>query len=233
MNTGFQLFQLQEIDSTIDQHNLRIQEIETSLQNDHTTLSARTLVEEKEDLLKKVKSEFNRIDEETQSKKNKKSQSESSLYSGTIPSPKELQDLQKEIGFLTSAVSSLEDQLLEKLIEVEAVNQDLQNAQASLKIALSEFETRKALLNGEKNQLLKNIESQQDKKASLLRQIDPPILKTYESIRKAKNGVAVSQLMDNACSICGSSLTAGQCQQARSPGTLFFCPSCGRIVYGS
>ena len=233
MNTGFKLFQLQEIDTAIDKARKRILEIQSLIENDKTTQSAQANVEKQEKLYIKVKNEFDELNDEIQTKKNKKSQSEASLYSGSISNPKELQDLQKEISYLTSSISEMEDRLLQKMIQLENVEEELSEDKANLKTINSDFETRKSLLLGEKNQLENTIDSQNDQRQSIVGQIDTQALEIYKSMRESKSGYAVARLEDDACSACGTSLTASQRQQARSPGTLLYCPSCGRIIYGS
>ena len=233
MNTGFQLFQLQEIDSATEKAQKRIDEIIHLIENDKTTAVARINVENREKLFIKVKNEFDELNSEIQSRKNKKAQSESSLYSGTISNPKELQDLQKEIGYLTTTIAEKEDQLFQKMIVLEKAETDFDEAKLQLKTVLSEFETRKSLLAGEMNQLDSSIKSQQNQRLSIITQLDQQALMTYQTLKKSKNGIAVARLEDDTCSACGTSLTASQRQQSRSPGTLLFCPSCGRIIYGS
>lgn len=233
MNTGFKLFQLQEIDTAIDKARKRILEIQSLIKNDKTIQTAQAKVEKQEKLYIKVKNEFDELNDEIQTRKNKKSQSESSLYGGGISNPKELQDLQKEISYLTSTISEMEDQLLQKMIQLENVEEELSEDKANLKTINSDFETRKSLLLGEKNQLENTIDSQNEQRRSIVGQIDTQTLEIYRSMRESKSGYAVARLEDDACSACGTSLTASQRQQARSPGTLLYCPSCGRIIYGS
>lgn len=233
MNTSFQLFQLQEIDSASDNAKNRIIEIDRLISNDESTLRAKAEYDEHVKVLKKIRQQFESLNAELESKKNKKTQSESNLYGGKISNPKELQDLQKEIVYLTASISRMEDELLQKLIDLENSEAKTKLAEEKLKRTLSDFETKKARLIGEKNQLKNMIKVQQEKRKSIISQIEPDIYTIYEGIRSAKNGIAVAQLIDDACSACGAFLTASQRQQVRSPSKLFYCPSCGRIIYGS
>jgi uncharacterized protein len=233
MITGFQLFQLQEIDSAIDKANRRIKEIEISLNDEKQIKQAKALVDTCEANFLHEKTLFNSIDNDIQSKKIKKIQSESSLYGGSIVNPKELQDLQKEIASLTSYISKSEDELMNKYVDLEKAEKELSEAKEALGKGLSKFESEKALFNGEKNQLEHFIEGLSGKRDSVILPIDRSIMEIYNSLRKTKNGIAVAKLQDDSCASCGSSLTANQCQQARSQVKLFNCPSCGRILYGS
>lgn len=233
MNTGFQLNQLQDIDSAIDKADRRIKEIEIILVDDTHLKKAKDFVEKCEANYQQQKILFNSIDNDILSKKIKKNQSESSLYGGTIVNPKELQDLQKEISSLNAYISKAEDELMNKYIDLEKAEKELEDSKENLHKKLSEFESSKSLLNGEKNQLNHLIESLTGKRDSVSSTIEPSIMSSYNALRKAKSGIAVAKLIDESCSSCGTSLTANQCQQARSQAKLFYCPSCGRILYGS
>jgi uncharacterized protein len=233
MNTGFQLFQLQEIDTAIDNSTRRIKDIEKSLEENIAVKRAKESVEKQESEFQKQKNLFNSLNDEIQSKKNKQSQSESSLYNGKIVNPKELQDLQKEISSLTSFIATSEDELLSRLVDLENAEKVLAEAKEVLKIALSKSESQKALFLGEKNQLTNNIATLLVKRESLIKQFDPSIMDIYNRLRETKNGIAVAKLVDDSCSSCGALLTANQCQQARSQAKLVYCPNCGRILFGS
>ena len=178
------------------------------------------------------KSLFNSIDNDIQSKKIKKAQSESSLYGGTISNSKELQDLQKEIASLSTYITKSEDELMTKYVDLENAEKELAEAKENLHTKLSEFESQKSLLTGEKNNLAHSIQNLLGKRESAIAPIEKAILENYESLRRSKNGIAVARLQDDSCSSCGASLTANQCQQARSQVKLFNCPSCGRFLYG-
>ncbi len=133
---------------------------------------------------------------------------------------------------LAAYISKTEDELMAKLVELEETEKSLSDAKENLHKRLSEFESQKALLNGEKNQLEHLIKGLLDKRESAKLPIEASVIGIYETLRKAKNGVAVARLQEDSCSSCGSSLTANQCQQARSQAKLFYCPSCGRLLYG-
>jgi len=233
MNTGFQLYQLQQIDSEIDAAEKRINEIDSLIKSDREVQTAKAAYDKSQEIYKKMKTSFDLLDDEIQAKKVKKSQSESNLYGGKVKNPKELQDLQQEISSLGSIIARLEDDLLERLITLEDAEKQATGDKQKLDVALTDFESRKSLLKGEKAKLERTVSNLETKKESLINQIDQSSLDIYQSLRKSKGGTAVSQLQDESCSECGTHLTPSQCQQARSASVLFYCPGCRRIVYGS
>jgi len=233
MNIGFQLFQLQEIDTDLDNAQLRINEIDGLIKNDTSIINAQNYLEKSKKQLVSDNNEFNTISDDIQNKKIKISQSEATLYSGSVKNPKELQDLQMEISSIKKTIRKLEDVLLEVMIRVDQSENFLEIQKKDLRIAKSNFATQSSLLQGEKNTLLEKIQGLNSKKRTMITQINHDNQKRYETLRNSKNGLAIAKLLDDACGACGAGLTAGQRQEARSASKLFICPSCGRIIYGS
>jgi predicted nucleic acid-binding Zn-ribbon protein len=233
VNTGFQLYQLQQIDTKIDTSLNRIDEIDRFNAGNTSIKNAQDQLSSSENKYIEEKNLFEHLNSEVQAKKNKKAQSESSLYGGTVKNPKELQDFQQEISSLTKIILKLEDELLEKLIELENFEEQMKAAKGNLKQSLSNYETQKSLLVAERSNKIKDIENLKTKKDSLIGNIDKSALENYQILRKSKNGIAVVEIQDDSCSGCGTSLTPNQRQKARSANELFSCPSCRRIVYGS
>ncbi len=233
MNIGFQLFQLQSIDSEIDRADKRMREIADLLASNEAVGRAQSKLKASQAKSEQVRSDFELINRDIQQKQVKKSQSEAALYAGKIQNPKELQDLQAEIASLTKILADLDEELVRELMHSDEADEEVHLKEADLKQAFSAFETKKSMLVAENGNLETTLRNLQTKRTSLVSQIDPSFLRTYESQRKSKNGLAVARLQDDACSACGSSLTPSQCQKARSTSQLFLCPSCGRIVYGA
>lgn len=233
MNIGFQLFQLQEIDTGLDVAQRRINEIDNLIKNDTRTINAQKNLEKSKTQLLANNNEYNAISHDIQKKKIKISQSESNLYNGSVKNPKELQDLQMEISSIKKSIGKLEEVLLEVMICVDQSEKHLEVQKEILKDANSDFATLASLLRGEKNTLLEKIQGLNSKQRTMIAQINQENLNQYETLRKLKNGLAVTKLQENACGACGAGLTASQRQEARSATNLFICPSCRRIIYGS
>lgn len=233
MNIGFQLFQLQGIDTGLDIAQRRINDIDNLIKNDTKTIIAQDNLDKAKTKLTADNNEFNAISNDIQIKKSKISKSESSLYNGSVTNPKELQDLQMEISSIKKSIEKLEESLFEVMIHVDQSEKHLEIQKEILKNAKSKFATLVSLLNGEKNTLLEKIKGLNSKKITMIAQISEDNLNQYETLRNLKNGLAVTKLQENTCGACGSGLTASQRQEARSATNLFICPSCRRIIYGS
>jgi len=233
MNIGFQLFQLQLIDTALDNAKQRIIKIDSLIENDASIINANKNLEIAKKQLLIDNNEFISISDEIQNKKIKISQSESNLYNGSVNNPKGLQDLQMEISSIEKVINKLEDVLLEVMLRVEQSEKNLEIQKERLKNANSNFATQSSLLQSEKITLLEKNQGLNSKRRTMISQIDQNNQNQYEILRKTKNGLAITKLQDDACGACGAGLTPSQRQEARSASKLLICPSCGRIIYGS
>ena len=112
MNQSFHLFQLQKIDSQLDNLNKRIHEIDGIIAGDRSVVEAQDALSAAKANHQKARHHLSECEDRVSSKRIKIEQSEANLYSGSIRNPKELQDLQMEIGSLKRHLADLEDLLL-------------------------------------------------------------------------------------------------------------------------
>lgn len=232
MSHSFHLFQLQKIDSQIDQGSARIREINAKINGDRRVQDAQSQLEAAQIALKAAEASLKKIEQESAAKQVKLEQEEATLYSGKVKVPKELQDLQHEVASIKRAISLLEDQQLDAMMLVDEVQARSNAAQRGFIRAQSEFASDHAVLLGESGMLATLSDRLQAERAAVINQIPAATLEAYDRLRKNKRGVAVATISDNGCSACGTELTAADRQTARSPIQEFHCPSCGRFIYG-
>jgi len=231
MSQAFHLFQLQKIDSQLDQIGQRIHEIEVLLQDKSALEKAEALHQQNLEKLKQAQLSLKKIEQEVQAKRIKLEQSEENLYSGRVKVPKELRDLENEVQALKRALANLEDKQLDAMLEVENAEAEAQKSEAQVRHLQAEQIESQAHLQGELDQLKRSKERLLREQSVILNQIDPENLEIYRQLRANKRGIAVASIIDDACSACGSTLTPAERQAARSPHRLVYCSSCGRILY--
>jgi predicted nucleic acid-binding Zn-ribbon protein len=71
----------------------------------------------------------------------------------------------------------------------------------------------------------------QAQRAQLGQSIEPDLLARYESLRRTKQGRAISKVEQNSCQWCRVLLTPSELQRARQRSDLQTCSNCGRILY--
>ena len=231
MNQRTFLYQLQIIDPEIDKFRLRLAEIQKVMNFNDDIKAINIRIEQTEGNFKKLNHSLKKISDEAQTIQNKISSSEKSLYDGSVKNPKELQSITAEIESLKKRFSTLDDEQFELLMQIEVEekqlaqqNSELSSLQQSKAVQNQQFQT-------EIRQIEKEISRLEIEKKPILSQIDEDYLRIYQNLRKTKNKIAVSLIVDNACSMCGNSLPPMEVQRARSSTDDVFCPVCKRILY--
>ena len=233
MSRPFYLYSLQKIDSKLDQNKNRLREIETILANNAKLKRAEAVAQKTEAALDVARKDLRSAETKVKDQRLKIEQNESTLYSGKIRNPKELQDLQNEVEALKRHLDTLEDRQLEAMLHFDEMES---NNNASLKIldnVRAEAEALHADLLVEKSNIQNSVKTIEGERLSCLPDIIPGDLQAYERLRKNRAGVAVAKVNDRVCSACGATLTAAANQAARSPSQITFCETCGRILYGT
>jgi len=166
-----------------------------------------------------------------QAKQVKIEQSESSLYKGSITNPKELSDLQAEISSLKKSLAQIEETQLLQMASVEEAEKQMTSAKKEYESALKKAETENSSLFSELETIKKNLEKLRVEREVALQQLSAESISVYENLRKAKNRIAITQVEDESCSVCGSEIRPTEIQKSKSSTSIAFCPGCGRILY--
>lgn len=231
MSQSFHLYQIQKIDTQLDQIEARRAEITSILEKDVRMRNAQKHLDEAHVQVHQLQHALREMEEITRAKRIKIEQSEAALYGGSVRSPKELQDLQTEVASLKKHLATLEDQQLEKLMQLEAAEAQQAEAQRAFDELNEQLISEYASLNGEKSQLERQRERLNAERTVISGQISAENLEVYQRLRQQKKGQAVVPIEDESCGVCGATLTPAECQAAKSPLKIIFCSACGRILY--
>ncbi len=225
------LYALQQIDSQLDQHQARQQEIEVALADNALLLIARGAAKKAETKLNDAKKNLHQAEGDVRTQRIKIEQSESSLYSGKVINPKELQDLQNEIGSLRRFLSTLEDRQLESMLALDSAQEIYQEKEEKLVQAHAQGESKNAALIEEKKEIKIKINQARSERENQWAMIADGDQSRYQTLRKKRAGIAITLVTNKACSACGTTLTEVIFRAARSPNQLVFCDTCDRILY--
>ena len=231
MSAALGLYRLQQIDSQMDQARARLEAIQQTLENDVELRGATEDASAAESAHEEAERLQRQAELEVQSQRIKIEQAESSLYGGNVHNPKELQDLQQDVTSLKKHLGTLEDRLLESMLATETAALHLAEAQAVLSKVESSLGDQTRDLSSERVSLSHNLERLGAERKAATSPIEVKLLENYESLRRERRGIAVTIVSDGACAACGTTLTPGQQQTARSSRELSRCPTCGRILF--
>jgi predicted nucleic acid-binding Zn-ribbon protein len=228
------ILELQLLDNEIMQANTKLKslpEIEQLLHIDKRITLAT-------DELSTVKAEADQIalelrrgevDVETVTDRIKKD--EARLASGNA-TPKELEQLQHEVGTLKKRQEALEEIELEIMMRSDAIGarrDTLTTDLASLETLKSEINSRLATASGQINTL---ISDKNQARLLVVAKIEKPLIDLYEKIRAASGGVAAAALVGNKCNGCNLAINAVEMERIKSlsKDELLRCEECRRIL---
>ncbi|MBI5964971.1 MAG: hypothetical protein HY863_15945 [Chloroflexi bacterium] len=233
MSASLGLYRLQQVDRHIGRSRAQLDMIRKTLENDVELRQAINLVENTQADHFRSHLELKNATAEADAQKIKIEQAESSLYGGKVQSPKELQDLQKDIVSLKKHLATLEERELEAMIKAENSEEALQKVKTELELIQARLGNEHKNLIADQTRIMIELERFAEEREAALGPIESSLLQTYESLRQQKKGVAIAEISDGACASCGTTLNAALQQNARSPKQLANCPSCGRILFAN
>lgn len=229
----FQLYRLQQLDTQIDQTETRLAEIVGLLENDPSVAIAKSAWEAARTEHHKTTHAVREAEELVRAQRLKIEHNQNALYGGKVRSPKELQDLQTEAGALQRRLASLEDELLERMMEQETTGETLDQQTQNLSEVEKQAATYHIALTEEQLRLDQQLLRLRTERAAALPGIASDELELYEGLRRRRKGIAISVVKDGACGVCGSMLNASDLQSARSPLRITRCSDCGRILFSA
>ena len=228
------ILELQLLDNEIMQANTKLK----SLPEIEQLLHIEKRVTAANDELSVVKGESDQIalelrrgevDVETVTDRIKKD--EARLSSGNA-TPKELEQLQHEVGTLKKRQESLEEIELEIMIRSDAItsrSNTLTTDLASLQTLKDEISGR---LKNATDEINKVIADKNTARNLVANQIEKPLLELYEKIRANGGGVGAAALVGNKCNGCNLAINAVEMERIKSLGKdeLLRCEECRRIL---
>ena len=231
MSAALGLYRLQQVDSQIDQIQARLKTIQATLENDLELQAANAKNNACAEQNKEAARLLSLAEADVQKQRIKIEQTEASLYGGHVHNPKELQDLQKDVASLKRHLETLEERELEAMLTVESSEKNADQARTKLEHVISSRGDQSRALTQESETLLKDRDRLSSERKAVIGDLSGPMVSLYDQLRQHKRGLAVTTINDNACAACGTTLTASQHQSARSTNQLFYCSTCGRILY--
>lgn len=148
-----------------------------------------------------------------------------------VKTNKEYAALQKEIADTELKADKIEEEIINEMISADDIEREIKAANGrqteekgriekdreAILREQQEFETRKAALLKEREEILPDI--------------PPDQLKLYERIGKRLKGVALSPVTDDFCSICQMRVRPQVLNDLLGRNALITCEACGRLLY--
>ncbi len=148
-----------------------------------------------------------------------------------IKTNKEYTAAQHEVSSIEQAIGKQEEQIILAMDAVENAKELIAGAEESLKQAQQRFDAKKQQAETELSDFLADIEKQKGERETLMQEIKPDMLKTYQQIFKARNGMAVALADNEYCFGCSMKIPPQIYNEVVRGDELHTCPHCKRILY--
>jgi len=219
------------IDSGLDSRVARMRQIDEQMADSPELVAARAALEEMSAKLAAEQATLKQLSHDGDETTTRLRALEKKMYDGSVKNPKELGQMQEEVGHLRERSKSLEERTLDAMLEVEAAETEQAAAQEALDAVAREQEQYHAGLVEEKEKLLSQAKVLQVKRQRSITELPWADLQVYERLRRSKGGVAVAPVRGGLCEGCHVDVPATVMRQARSGTEITTCPTCGRILY--
>jgi uncharacterized protein len=150
----------------------------------------------------------------------------------TVKTNREYQAMQHEIATAQSDLGSVEEKVLERMLEADELNASSKRADATLAAQSKAIEAEKKALTQELASTEASLKESTEARAALIKALEPRLVALFEQVAKARKGVAIcTATRDGLCSVCHVRLRPSVFQQVRHNDTIVQCESCQRVLY--
>ncbi len=150
----------------------------------------------------------------------------------SVKTNREYQALGHEIETAQHDLGTVEEKVLERMMEADVLAADIAAAEAAFAAQRKEIEAAKKALSDEIGGIEASLAEASRARGELLAQMDPRLVATFEQVSRVRKGVAVTTATrDGLCSVCHVRLRPQVFQLVRQNGSIIQCDSCQRILY--
>ena len=223
------LEQLQEIDLQID-----------ALNSARDTMNSE--LEAMDNELQEARAELSVLEERAGNLENEKGELESSnavelenikrseLHMKEIKTNKEYQAVGREIAAARKLVADFEEQILNKISQIEELNSQISERKSSLADLEVNIEQRRNDKLAEIENLKSDIDSDTAKRDKIAKELPSSVVKRYTLLRGQRRGQAIAIARDGSCLGCNMNLPPQLYNNLYKGDELLTCPHCQRVL---
>lgn len=147
-----------------------------------------------------------------------------------IKTNKEFQAFGREIAAARKLTTELEEQILQKLGQIETLNADLAVKQANLAELEQNSGQRRDEKQAEIDVIQKDIDADSERRDAIIKELPAGIVKRYNSLREQRRGQAVAIARDGYCLGCNMHIPPQLYNNLFRADELISCPHCQRML---
>ena len=145
---------------------------------------------------------------------------------------KEYQAMQHEIETAQKDLGVVEERVIERMVEADALAAEVKKAEQTLAAQQKEVDAEKKMLVEELTTVEAALKEATARRASRIGSLPPQLVALFEQVSRARKGLAITTATrDGLCSACHVRLRPQVFQEIRRNDQIIQCASCNRILY--
>jgi hypothetical protein len=149
-----------------------------------------------------------------------------------VKTNREYQALGHEIETAQHDLGAVEEKVLERMMEADAIAADLKEAETTFATRKKEIDAELKMLAEELTSVEASLAMATQARTELVKGLEPRLVMTFEQVSRVRKGIAVTAATrDGLCSVCHVRLRPQVFQQVRQNDSIVQCDSCQRILY--
>ena len=137
---------------------------------------------------------------------------------------------QHEIDFAQAEIRKIEDRIIDLMVEAETLDNNVKRAEVALKQESREVEKEVAVTKERVAKDEAELTSATARRDEMAAGLSASLLRTYEGVRRARNGVAIAHVVEGRCGACNVVFRPHFLQMLHRNEKAMTCESCGRII---
>jgi predicted nucleic acid-binding Zn-ribbon protein len=224
------LIRLQKLDEEIKQTSLLIENIPLKIDDINKEFTAiKEIVAQSKDKLAENQKKRRSLESDAQDFKvqiNKYKQQLNNARSNL-----EYRSLLKEIEHTEEKISHLEDEIINEMVLADDIGEEIKTAEQKESQEAEVLLKKKESLESEKIALETKRDKHLDEKEKLKPGIPSNQINLYNNIFEKKDGIALSPVTDDFCSMCQIRIRPQVLNELKEKKEIILCENCGRILY--
>jgi len=147
-----------------------------------------------------------------------------------IKTNKEYQAVGREIAAARKQVTELEEQILQKITQLDELNKEIAASQTTLEELEQNSEQRRSEKQSEIDKVQQDIDVDRLRREVITKELPANVLKRYDSLRAQRRGQAVAMARDGYCMGCNMHLPPQLYNSLFKYEELITCPHCQRML---
>jgi predicted nucleic acid-binding Zn-ribbon protein len=224
------LIKLQKLDIEIRNTSVLLDDIPNQIKEiDKESEASLKIVQEAKDRFSQNQKKRRSLESELQDTKEKIEKYKRQL--NEVKTNKEYSSLLKEIEETNAKIDYLEEEIIGEMLSADDIEKEIKAASKKSEEVQEELSKKKESISQEKTKAEEKLKGLEAEREELLPKIPSDQIKLYKQISKIKNGIVLSPVTEEFCTMCHMRVRPQMVNELIAETQIITCENCGRILY--